>query len=353
MNTGKLKKNKVFKNYREMCNILEIRQTTGKARILQFKELERFCEYRKEGNKIIIDVVYRKEKPKVDKRTYGNNNAKAKATRYLLMDFLCRFNLKEGQVISFSKARLLKQINVINDNYIILKNDKKKYAKNLGVSLMAINECLEYFDDRSMKLVNRSLKSLVDNKVIGHKYSYTYIDKEGKHIPCTLDEHKAIMQVEYDILEELDCKDKYFALKSDKFCEFKQMVTERLREEHPIYFSDLKKYYLSYHFFYNTETVSKHKKFNEEKYDINKNICLNSLEELWVESVTKTITARADKAKSLKRTSNITEYRRSENYIKEQLYIVKSLTDMDFIALSQDVNVEQMAITLEDVEIPF
>lgn len=353
MNISKLKKNQEFKNYREMCNILGMKVAGGKSKILQLKELERFCEYHKEGNKIIIDVVYRRARPKVDKRTHGNNNAKAKATRYLLLNFLSNFNLRDDQVISFSKARLLKQVNIINDNYIILKNDKKKYAKDLGVPLMAINECLEYFDDRSMKLINRSLKTLVDNKVLAYKYSYTWVDEDGNHMPCSVEEHNAIMDVEFETLRDLDCKDKYFALRSGKFCEFKEIVTERIKKEYPVYFKGLKKYYLSYNFHFVTNNLLKYKKEIENKFNLDKQSCLNSLEELWVESVTKTINARAEKAKTLKRTSNITEYRMSDNYVKEQLYIVKSLTDMDFMNLSPDANFEQMRITLEDVEIPF
>ena len=47
---------------------LGVKPTKGNGRKYHFTELERYCEYHKEGQKIIIDNVYKDKKEKIDMR---------------------------------------------------------------------------------------------------------------------------------------------------------------------------------------------------------------------------------------------------------------------------------------------
>lgn len=351
MNTKKLKKNQVFKNYNDLCEFLGIKNTGGKYKILRLKELERFCAYHRDGYKYIIDEVYKKENVKVDRRKYGNNNEKAKCTRYLILDTLSKFNLGKDDIISFSKGQLLKQVYVINDNYLTLKNDKRKYAESIGVSLMAINECLDYFDDRTMKLITRSLKVLVDRKVLGYKYSYTWIDSDGKYHPCSSFEHNMIMNAEYEVLNEFGVNTKYFVSRADKFAVFKEKVINRIKEKNPEFFTGLSKYYISFNFHYNIKDLLEYKEYMEVEMGMTKQQSLIDLQELWKESVIKAIRTKAEKASQMKRPSEIHLYRKSDSYELEQLKIVDSL--INYTAKPVNLEVEQMKLTLDDLEIPF
>ncbi|MBS5955172.1 MAG: hypothetical protein KIB53_15295, partial [Paraclostridium bifermentans] len=69
-----LKEKIVIKNYKELCSLLEIKVTSGKSKKIQLEDLERFCEYHKEGNKFVIDEIFETPLPKVDGRINGNNN---------------------------------------------------------------------------------------------------------------------------------------------------------------------------------------------------------------------------------------------------------------------------------------
>lgn len=352
MNTSKLKKNQVFKNYVELCNFLGIKNTGGKFKILQLKELERFCEYHKEGYKFVIDKVYTKEKEKVDKRKYGNNNKKAKCTRYLLLDFLSNYDLSKSETISFSKGNLLKCLNIINDNYVVIKNDKREYAKALGISVEAVNECLSYFDDRVMKLINRSLNTLIRESILGFKQSYTWIDEKGKFHPCSVMDHNMIMNAEYDVLQnEFNGRSKYFISQSDIYYEFKMKVKSKLKEKHPVYFGNLSKYYNSFNFHFNTNDLLDYKKYMEDKNKLNKQQCLIDLQELWKENVEGAINARIENAKKIKYIKDIHRYRLSDKYVEEQMLIVKSLTDYTFKTIN--IEHEQLVIGIDDLEIPF
>ena len=80
---------KTYKNYKELCGILEEPIKGGKSKQLQMKDFERYFEFHKEGNKIVIDNIFSEEKEKIDmrksdfisetdKRHNGNNSKKYK-----------------------------------------------------------------------------------------------------------------------------------------------------------------------------------------------------------------------------------------------------------------------------------
>ena len=56
----------VIKNYKELCCLLEIEPTTSNSKKAQMKELGRFCSSHKEGQKIVIDKIYKTPLPKED-----------------------------------------------------------------------------------------------------------------------------------------------------------------------------------------------------------------------------------------------------------------------------------------------
>ena len=59
---------KTYKNYKELCWILEEPIKSGKSKQLQMKDFERYFEFHKEGNKIVIDNIFSEEKEKIDMR---------------------------------------------------------------------------------------------------------------------------------------------------------------------------------------------------------------------------------------------------------------------------------------------
>ena len=58
MKIENLKEGMVIKNYKELCRYLEWNTTTGNAKKSQFIDLERYCKYHKEGQKIVVDEVF-------------------------------------------------------------------------------------------------------------------------------------------------------------------------------------------------------------------------------------------------------------------------------------------------------
>ncbi|KQC91222.1 hypothetical protein AM596_15810 [Clostridium perfringens CP4] len=55
-----------IKNYKELCNILNIKVSDGNSKKKQLNELERYCSYHRNGFKYIIDEIFEIPKPKAN-----------------------------------------------------------------------------------------------------------------------------------------------------------------------------------------------------------------------------------------------------------------------------------------------
>lgn len=344
----------VLKNYKELCRVLGIEPKTGKSKQLQLKDLERYSKYHKEGNKIIIDEIYSKELKKVDKRSLGNNNDQAKCIRYLLCNLLSAYRIEKYEVIGFSKGLLLRKLGLINENYITAKVQREQYAVALEVSKMAVDECIEYIDNRSINSVKKAMQVLVNQKVIGYKYSYTWVDHTGVHNHCCTLEHNAIMEAEFEVMEtmKIRCKNKIFEF--GRWNEFKREVKLYIMSKYSDLFPKIDYYYSSFHFNYNMEQLQKHMRYMEQNQDIRYNEAKDNIEKLWTKSLDKTIDYKHTRAKnetpfgdSFKAIDN---YRKSNVFKPEQKKLKNSITKVDYPKVEIS---EQITMNLDQVEVPF
>lgn len=80
----KINNGQKFKNYKALCEFLEEPVKTGKSKQLQMKDWERYFQYHKEGNSIVIDMVYENPKQKYDARTSNNIKNIEPMIKYLM-----------------------------------------------------------------------------------------------------------------------------------------------------------------------------------------------------------------------------------------------------------------------------
>lgn len=129
----------IIKNYKVLCELLEVKPTLGKGREYHMREFERYCKYHKDGQKFIIDEVYEVPLEKIDGRQGGNH------TKYeTLMDNIIINKLLDNCQIEASKSELFKNYIELftekyNDLFISPENFSKKYNLGKGVT----NEYLE------------------------------------------------------------------------------------------------------------------------------------------------------------------------------------------------------------------
>lgn len=355
MKVEHLKVGQVIKNYRELCGLLEVKTKTGGAKINQLKELEQYVIYHKEGNKFVIDEILNKEykgreigktlSGKEDKRTMGNNNEQAKCIRYLLCNLLSNYHLEQDEVVGFSKGTLLRNLLMINDNYTTAKGRRKAYAQQMNVSKIAVDECIEYVDNRSVNAVKKAIQTLVNQKVIGYKYSYSWVDHKGTHHHCDITTHNIIMQAEFEVMENMNIRNKGKIYEFGRWIDFKDRVRYYLITNFGDIFENIDYYYSSFHFHYNNEQLKKHLNYMEEKQGINLQIATDNIQLLWSKSLSKTINNKHNK-NSIgawgEGFDEIEKYRRSTSYVEEQELIKNSITKQGYEIFKIDYSMDSV-----------
>lgn len=341
-----------IKNYKALCELLEIEPKSGNTKIAQLKELERYCKYHKEGNKFIVDEIYPKELEKLDKRKLGNNNEQARSIRYLMCNLLSRHKIQQDEVIGFSKYQLLKQIYMVNENYTIAKGFREKYATAIGVSKIAIDECFDYLEHASINSITRAINVLRQQSVLGYKYSFTWIDDEGKHHHCNTIEENIIHNAEQKIMEEMNIRNKQLIWNFGRWKEFKTKVMRVIKENSILDLNSMTYYYSSFHFNYNNDGILKHMEYMETKQGMVLYEAVEKVQSLWSNSLDKTIENRYEKYISI----NIgklgfgehVSYKTSDKYITEQKKIKNSIIDITF----EKIDLNQIDEKIDE-DIPF
>ena len=138
-----LKKGMEFKNYGELCMFLEWKKNTGKSKQIQFRELARFCEYHKQGNKIIIDKVFEAPIEKTDGRlnNRGIQGNKGNTIYNELLDYLIVELIEDYSSCEFSFYQMFCElIPLLSEEYLKMyeMGGPKSYAKfnNMSVGLV-------------------------------------------------------------------------------------------------------------------------------------------------------------------------------------------------------------------------
>lgn len=179
MNINNLSVGQVIKNYKTMCEILEIKSTGGNAKKLQLKELERFVQYHKEGQKIIIDKIYEEPLPIENNRricaiTHNINKGVYSKEMFPLVKEFVRSNDLEYH----SKTKIMNLLGLKNNNYDIAYGDEEKVAEyltktiNMEVTKDDVRNVLTSMWCVSQEKIDNAFKNL--EKL---EYIYDYSDK--------------------------------------------------------------------------------------------------------------------------------------------------------------------------------
>ncbi|WP_342532760.1 hypothetical protein MHB40_14920 [Lysinibacillus sp. FSL K6-0057] len=277
----------VFKNYKELCEVLGEKVKSGNAKKYQLIEWERYFVYDKKGYKFIINNIYDNPLEKVDNRQLNGNIAPyINDAELLLIDLmLC----SDGELLLPNSA-LLQTLKLVNHNYnIYYGHNRPLLANGLNIDLDHVND---YYNNVNSSLVG-NLKTIMNRlekkKLLFHKEvvmvriveldsnSYnqdgnvkldvnTVTDDKGierttyKPAPiktketfreATTDEIRRILKVQRETMISLGFNkdDKYNVLyKEGLTYKFNKIVNDRLLKEYNILRS-----YTAHHLIYNND----------------------------------------------------------------------------------------------------
>jgi len=233
MNISKLYEGMIIKNYKELCVILEIPVKGGKGKQVQFKELERYCTYTKQGQKIIITEIFEIPLEKIDLRSEGNNS---KYVEHIQAQLLHTLSKAEGHKYTITKNNLFESLGMVNHLYLdkaqVLKLLPKKDSR---FTKFNINHLYLRVNDRFTRILFDSLNSLENRCLISYNddiYIVVRIDEEGKehHTKATEKEKVLIIDIKYKVLQDMKLNSMTQVMFKFKTDEFYKRVNKKLKD---------------------------------------------------------------------------------------------------------------------------
>lgn len=181
----------VIKNYKELCNLLEIKTRTGEAKQIQLERLGSVIEYHKEGHKFVIDKIKAiDEIAFVDKRTLGNNSETAiEIGDVILHKLLTEYH---GQEVTITSNEILVRFMLMSKEYKKFLYETDVFGCEIGINYEYLRKYRLKLGTQLSKRVESSLKRLENSGYIlyNKKIHLRMIDEDKNIYNKVLDNDK-------------------------------------------------------------------------------------------------------------------------------------------------------------------
>lgn len=162
-NIVNLLENQEFKNHRVLCEKMnwEYKDSTDSKKA-QLKTLSQYCEWHKDGHKIIIDKVFKKPKAKIKK-----SNIFLKTVEKAIIEELFLYTkANEGKTMSISKSGLMRKIELFNKNCYEARNNVGAFAKRYDLDEIQVEDILNLNHRSGLDILRKALESLKKQRLI-------------------------------------------------------------------------------------------------------------------------------------------------------------------------------------------
>ena len=230
INADKLTNGMVVKNYKELCEFMGWMVASGCSKKSQLKDLERYCKYHKEGQKIVIDEVFETPLP--------SNSQSGRPTSIISdsiqLSILYALSKQTDGILEISKSKLLTAVGLINEQFNFVAYNRGLYSEYRHISEDIIDEFFDKAYSNINGYLDRALKILDNKALIKYRKDKVWIAlaENGVHRSATKEEVKLVMECERRTLYEFGVQQKDQIRWSDKK-RFREEVINKL-EEHGI-----------------------------------------------------------------------------------------------------------------------
>lgn len=329
------------KNYKELCGLLGVKATTGKSKIIQLNDFERYFKFEKRGYKFFILDIYTTPIEKPERK--GNNSIFRDDFRDLM---ICMLHYNGSGRMLISKSSMYRAMNMVNDNYFEVKNQIPLLSETIEVPEDSIYEFYENNYEKFRSTVSRNLYYLRRKSLLMHQ-SVTVVAVKEVHGTVLVDgsyeleerinyriateeEKQLILKLERETMLGMGCGDLHQLFKNGKWRKFKNAVESKLFEMK----SNIQFYYEAFNITWIPSNI-------EKEYDLLDND-ISSVKSNLNRNMVKSIkrTARNKQAKALKfegfgtAVTNRIKLRRDDNYISHQEQLTDTLVCKDAKKLS-------------------
>jgi hypothetical protein len=281
LNIQNIKAGDTFKNYKQLCQALNEKVKSGKAKILQVSEFERYFSYTRKGYTYIIDEIFDTPKPKLT-----NEIEYIEDIEKLILDLLIQQNKSNGLVF-LSKSRLMQELKMININYTHCKFKTKRLSALLNISKEEIEDFYLSSDSLLLRNLETALNNLKDRFLISWKnvltisvletdietnehfnirgYKETTIDEYGEevttydaakpvsriiHRKASVEEDQYVTRIQRNIAQKYNCENVHELYKANKTDTFYKEVKDIL-----LFDRNITGFYYSYEIIFNEDHI--------------------------------------------------------------------------------------------------
>ena len=273
---------KFYKNWKEICNIMNWKTIGGNYKKSKLKELESICKFRKVGHGFNILEIYDKPKEIIDMRgKTGNSSIFIDDISDLILYECSKLNKKDYYFIDLSSSMLSLKLGMINLNYIDSRFYKKKFSIKYNIPKDNLELYYKNIRDRNTGRIISALNKLMSQGLIVWNWGYNIKHNNNSVTIATDKEISYILDAQNYILENdemfKDCnKDMRLVYINGYAKFFFEKVKLYLIE---LGFKDIDYYYKTFHII----TSKKFKKIalenkDEIKKDLNQKIINSFLE---------------------------------------------------------------------------
>lgn len=301
--TDKLKIGDVFKNYKELSETLNIQYKKGGcSQKSQIKELKRYFDFERDGQKYIITDIYTTPLPRDDKRLLGNNSEYRECIEMILLDYLSK---QEGKSTNITLKNLFLLLGMANQNYMnkdyVIKDDEisewqiqhfnqRSYNKLYSILITSLNNL------RNRRLIDYHKTTMINVQIEDRGYIY------NETRTATKQEEDNIRETEREVLKQMGLESMVLVFLKFKSEEFYKRVGAILFDRYKI------------NYYYNTiEIRFTHHHIEEAKETQAERILLN---EKVINSLNKEAETKVLNSKTLE--NNLTFF----NEEHEQAYLI-------------------------------
>lgn len=161
----------VIKNYKTLCDILEIPYASGKQKRLLVEKLSYYFSFKRDGNKYIINEIYETPKPIL---SYKKN-------KYLYNIEHCLYHmLKDKESIVMSYSLLAERLGFITQNPNSFSSEKLSEICNCKLS--TINDFLMHVPKTYKDIIKRSLEILSNANILKIREVFIIYDENNMKI---------------------------------------------------------------------------------------------------------------------------------------------------------------------------
>lgn len=320
-----------FTSYKELCEAVGIEAKQGGAsRASQIKELKKHIDFQNiSRKKIVITEIYLIEKPKLDARKDGNNSVYRED--FLSIIIVLLRNASKNYLL-LSRAQLIKELGLVNDNYTKCKYNSLETAKKLNIPEQNLLDFFMITDTRLISNVESNLKFFKD------KYfnvdEVTAVRVKGKLYPriATHDEKELIEICKNKAKKALGIESTAEIFSRNLWESYNEKVSEELNKRG----SNITSFYSSYDFSFDRERIEElyqiHVKGRQttrtkSRKAVNKNSRLSALESIERRKINEA--KRRESGKNKKYANLRDEMIRDKNFDKYSKELVRTVININ------------------------